>query len=503
MSEQDGGGNDVMAAESAADATHQELLATVLASLDVLDSPADAELDAIASLAARVSGMPFATVNVLSAERQYQLATHGGTATCTPAEESVCARALKVGGVFASIDLSADPRFQDCPWVDGTRDSLRVYIGVPLSIDGVIIGTLCVADRERPDAVRTVSPDTLHALADLADVVVALLERRRDQRTTRLTHERLADLNIELAEAVHALEGARAFDRALLETLPVGVVAAGADRRVQLFNRVSRLWHGMDTDATITPEDLSAHYDLFEADGVTPLAADRVPLLRAFEEGTVSGVEVVISPHGLPARRVACSGQTVHAPDGTVMGAVVAMAEVTAQRALEDALRAAALHDGLTGLPNRMLVRDRIAHALAGANREHGRVAVLFCDLNDFKAVNDTYGHATGDEVLIETSARLLRAVRPNDTVARMGGDEFVLCCSDISGADSARSIADRIEDAFSVGIQTATGSHRVGISIGISIGDATSVVDHLIADADQAMYLSKAASRSYPHTSM
>ncbi len=414
------------------------LRASVLASLDVVDSPADAELDAVVRLAARLTGMPLATVTVLGAERQYALAAHGSSAACTPAEESLCARAIRIGGVFASADLAADPRFRDSPWVDGRRDDLRVYVAAPLTVDGAVVGTLCVADRARPDAAQAITPDTLLALDDLAGIVVALLERRREQRAGHLARQVLADLNAELAETNQALEQARAFDRAMLETLPVGIVAADAGRRLRLFNGVSRLWHGEDRDATVEPGHLTERYDLFDADGTTPLAADRVPLLRVFEEGKLSGVEMVIAPHGLPARRVSCSGQPVFAADGELLGAVVAMADISAQRELEDALRSAALHDGLTGLPNRGLVRDRISHSLAATGRGGGRIAVLYCDLDGFKAVNDTYGHATGDEVLVETAARLLAAVRPGDTVARMGGDEFVLCCTDVGGPEAA-----------------------------------------------------------------
>ena len=160
----------------------------------------------------------------------------------------------------------------------------------------------------------------------------------------------------------------------------------------------------------------------------------------------------------------------------------------------EERTRHEAVHDPLTGLANRTLLRDRLGHALARSERELGATAVLFVDLDNFKQVNDTYGHATGDAVLVEIARRLQRAVRPGDTIARLGGDEFVAICEDID-ADAACTVGRRLQQAIRPPFEAGGVEHRMSASIGISIGDREP--DALLAEADAASYRAKAAGRA------
>jgi diguanylate cyclase (GGDEF)-like protein/PAS domain S-box-containing protein len=159
-------------------------------------------------------------------------------------------------------------------------------------------------------------------------------------------------------------------------------------------------------------------------------------------------------------------------------------------------MRHEALHDPLTGLANRALCHDRLTHALARSGRAPSSAGVLFIDLDNFKRVNDVYGHAAGDDVLIALSRRLAVTVRPSDTVARLGGDEFVVICEEVSEEDAVR-LGARLEEAIREPLMIGGVEHRMSASIGIALGDARISPDALLADADTAAYRAKAEGRA------
>jgi diguanylate cyclase len=160
----------------------------------------------------------------------------------------------------------------------------------------------------------------------------------------------------------------------------------------------------------------------------------------------------------------------------------------------ELALAHQASHDPLTGLPNRVLFLDRLDHALARARRSRGKLAVLFLDLDDFKLVNDTRGHEAGDLLLIALTPRLAAALRPGDTVARFGGDEFVVLCEELEDDDGALAIAKRIADACARPVTIGDDEHVVTVSAGVVIVDAGAATpSNVLRDADAAMYRAKA----------
>jgi diguanylate cyclase (GGDEF)-like protein/PAS domain S-box-containing protein len=169
--------------------------------------------------------------------------------------------------------------------------------------------------------------------------------------------------------------------------------------------------------------------------------------------------------------------------------------DITERRAHELELTERALTDHLTGLPNRTLLSDRLRTAVSAIGRRGRGAAVLFIDVDRFKAVNDSLGHRTGDNLLIGLAGRLQSAVRPDDTVARIGGDEFVVLCQDVEHLVEAVEVAERIfavlEEPFTLG----TRSHQVDVSIGIAHAATPEVsADDLLRDADVAMYQAKAA---------
>ena len=183
-------------------------------------------------------------------------------------------------------------------------------------------------------------------------------------------------------------------------------------------------------------------------------------------------------------------------------------------------LSSLALHDALTGLPNRVLLQDRLRHALSARTRRGGHVGVLFLDLDGFKAVNDGYGHGVGDEVLATVAARLRGSVRAGDPPARLSGDEFVVVCEGVDDLAALHGAASRLEQAVAAPIVLGERTICLGVSVGAVLyePDARETASHaaarLIAAADSRMYdvkrgrqlrlaemgvLNQAAARSVP----
>ena len=165
---------------------------------------------------------------------------------------------------------------------------------------------------------------------------------------------------------------------------------------------------------------------------------------------------------------------------------------------VEDRLRHQALHDPLTHLPNRLLAADRLERALERSARTGAATAVILVDLDDFKTVNDSLGHDAGDALLVAVAGRLVDAVRPDDTVARMGGDEFVVVCEDLDGEIDAIAVAERVRAAWSEPIEVAGVRLHVAGSVGLTFvgGDSPQQIAEaaeLLQQADMAMYRAKA----------
>ncbi len=170
----------------------------------------------------------------------------------------------------------------------------------------------------------------------------------------------------------------------------------------------------------------------------------------------------------------------------------------TRRKESEQQIRFQANYDALTGLPNRSLLLDRLTHAINSAEREAWELALLFVDLDQFKIVNDTFGHVMGDELLQHAAERLKSCVRESDTVARFGGDEFIILLQDISGADDAAQIADKVIEKLSRYFLLAGREVIIGASIGITLfPDDASDSDTLLRNADMAMYRAKETSRN------
>jgi diguanylate cyclase (GGDEF)-like protein/PAS domain S-box-containing protein len=183
--------------------------------------------------------------------------------------------------------------------------------------------------------------------------------------------------------------------------------------------------------------------------------------------------------------------------DESVKGVVVNCRDTTERRVLEARLRHLAYHDSLTGLPNRVLFMDRLGQALARLARSGHMLAVLFIDLDDFKEINDHYGHAIGDEVLAIAAQKIGKCLRPSDSAARLGGDEFALVLEDLNEPDDAGIVAKRIFGQLEEPIEIKGNKIPLEVSIGVAIGESSEQqAEQLLIEADKAMYQAKAGGK-------
>ena len=183
----------------------------------------------------------------------------------------------------------------------------------------------------------------------------------------------------------------------------------------------------------------------------------------------------------------------IRAPSGAVTQLVIVSRDITERKQMEAYVLHQSFHDSLTGLPNRLLLLDRMTQATAHRERLHAQVAVLFIDLDHFKEINDTLGHAAGDRLLQDVAERLIACVRDGDTVARLGGDEFVVMLTGLHQLEDAAVVAEKIIAAVSAGCQIEGSELHVTPSIGIAIfPDDGDDPDTLLRSADIAMYHAK-----------
>lgn len=276
----------------------------------------------------------------------------------------------------------------------------------------------------------------------------------------------------------------------LASAAPVAILESDADLTIAFANEAADRFLGTSIVGMSAP-DLIA--DLVD-DRDQPTLNDAVgTVLR----GEASSAQVRIRGETGSQRWVAWSGVPVRKEPGPFAGAFVSITDITPIKEAEEMLTLQATHDALTGLPNRRMLWDRLATAIARLNRLDGSLAVLFLDLDGFKPVNDDLGHDAGDELLNLVASRLLHTVRADDTVARLGGDEFVVLLERVPDIDHAVMVADKIIRAVHAPAALAEGEVTVSTSIGIAVSTDPYVgPDKLLRDADRAMYAAKRAGR-------
>ncbi|BEP12921.1 hypothetical protein acdb102_12320 [Acidothermaceae bacterium B102] len=274
--------------------------------------------------------------------------------------------------------------------------------------------------------------------------------------------------------------------------------------------------HAIVLDATgavlMTNQAWDRHLERRGYPAITPVGSNFLDLLRQEPIETAAqnhlladGIESVLHGAGpfTSDLRVEYADGTLQwftmnaIPMTTATGRVmVNLNEITERKAFEAELAHQASHDPLTGLPNRLLLEDRLERALALGSRHNRVVAAIFVDIDHFKLINDSYGHEAGDAVLTAVSARLSAAVRPSDTVTRFAGDEFIVVCESLDDADQVMGLADRLLDSLKGQYPVPGASLELSVSTGIAIAGPGDSAEDLVRNADTAMFEAKARGR-------
>jgi len=297
---------------------------------------------------------------------------------------------------------------------------------------------------------------------DIAGIVVSLrdvTEQRQAEKTLQASEQRYRDLFEHASDAI-------------MTTDISGRVTSANTACERMFGYSRQELVGSNHFELIAPEDLERAQEAFARQ------EEDVELYVIAKDGSRLFVEA--------------NGRYVLDADGKPTGLEAILRDRTEHQRLQDQLTYQAFHDALTQLPNRLLFLDRLDQALARASRDHSRPVVMMLDLDGFKAVNDTHGHETGDELLRSLARILQAALRPSDTVARFGGDEFAILAEGIDTDDALEALAERIMDALDTPIPLPHGPQQVSGSLGIATATPDSTVDQLLHHADTAMYRAK-----------
>lgn len=240
-------------------------------------------------------------------------------------------------------------------------------------------------------------------------------------------------------------------------------------------------------------------FDVFSTDHARAAFADEQQIIATGQPLAAKVEQETFSNR--PSTWVSTTKMPLRDERGQIIGTFGISRDITAQIRAEKALAYRALHDPLTGLANRVALMDRLALALVAIERRRSRLAVLFLDLDNFKEINDTFGHDAGDRVLTETGRRLTRIARQSDTVARLGGDEFIVLCPGLDERTSPGDIGGRIVRTIAAPFTDNGRNLSVTCSVGIAVtNDPLIAAERMIRDADVAMFEAKKTGRNRHH---
>lgn len=285
------------------------------------------------------------------------------------------------------------------------------------------------------------------------------------------------------------------FFRTMFDKSPLPQAAIGLDATFLCINEAGCTLTGYSADELVG----AGFGKVTETDSMVP-AMNTFMALATGEQDWASVELVVVRKDGITLE-VEVSATAVRDHDGSLRYLVASAQDLTSRRTSERLAAHRAAHDPLTELPNRAWFIERVDQALARSARQGSLIGIYFLDLDGFKDVNDARGHRVGDQVLFALAGRVGSAIRPDDTLARYGGDEFTLLCEDLPGSDEVAEIAARVLAAIDQPVRVEGGDVRLTASIGVALVSAgTCDASTAIHRADMAMYEAKSAGKARYH---
>lgn len=449
-------------------ANEQARLAT-LRKFDILDTEPEVAFESMVQLAAYICQTPIAAISLIDENRQWFKAIVGLDARETSRDVAFCAHAILQQEPMIVADARADERFHDNPLVTAAPD-IGFYAGVPLrTADGFNLGTLCVIDHQA----RELEEAQLQAIKVVANNIMAHLELRISHQHIR---QHVEDLQL----------AATIFDSS-----SEAMLVTDAENRIITANPAFTATTG---------------YELQEVVGRNPGFLSSGKQNKAFYQemwqslehhGHWSGEVWNLRKNGeLYAEWLSIN--VIYNDDGSKRVHVALFLDITKRKQADELIWRQANYDHLTKLPNRRLFRDRLEQSIKAAHRKQGSCALLFIDLDHFKAINDQLGHDVGDLLLIEVAKRIKQSLREMDTIARIGGDEFTVVMADVADAAILGRVADHIIQKLTFPFMIAAHQLVISASVGIAVYPLDGVnAEQLLKNADSAMYAAKNAGRN------
>ncbi|WP_024644028.1 putative bifunctional diguanylate cyclase/phosphodiesterase [Pseudomonas syringae] len=431
----------------------------------LMDTPPEHQYDQIVQMASRIFDAPIVLISLVHRDRQFFKARVGLDVCETGRDVSFCNFALMGRTVFWVPDASQDARFSTNALVLGAPH-IRFYAGAPLiTANGHVLGSLCLIDNQ-PRALF--SDRDQRVLQDLAIMVIEKMELRRLELETRDSHTRFMNIT---------------------STSPDAIICSNSKNQITSWNNSAELIFGHTSeDAVGKPLDIiipqemrsrhNAGFSRVVAGGPASIIGKSVNLTAIHRDGHKIPIELSLS-------QWSAAGEPQ-------FGAIIR--DVTQRVAADKLLKHAAEYDHLTGLANRSTLKRRIKEACDAQIS----AAILLIDLDGFKDVNDTLGHAAGDFVLKVTSSRLREHVPTFHMVARLGGDEFVVFMADTADQSKAITLGLALIAVIEEPIEFEDNSIYIGASVGVSVRSGSDYDgEQMLGNADLALYQAKSDGRS------